>query len=108
MELHPTIKEILKLKTDNATKLLKIRDLEQSLEIAKRIFSGELTYCASCGDYFLSKCFFQETETVEEKICVYSDPINSGGDIYNDGKVIYTYLCCPKGCRHKIRREISV
>lgn len=103
--MHYVIREILDSGTDNVRKAEEIAEIEKSIGIAKRIFSGEFTYCKSCGDYFLSRSFFQESEIVEERICTYSDPINSGGDEYKDGKVEYTYMYCPKGCKHKIRRK---
>lgn len=49
--------------------------------------------------------FFTDTEDVDERVCVYSDPINSGGDEYETKKVRYTYKICPKGCKHQINRE---
>lgn len=103
--MHSLIKVILDSDIDNKSKAEEISKMEESIQIAKRIFSGELTYCKTCGDYFLSRSFFQDSETVKERICIYSDPINSGGDEYRDGQVKYTYMYCPKGCKHMIKRE---
>lgn len=46
-----------------------------------------------------------DTEIVTERVYIYSDPINSSGDEYEDKRVRYTYKYCPKGCKHKINRE---
>ena len=103
--MHPVIKEILDTVTDKQRINEELSDIEASIGVAKRILSGEFGYCKTCGDYFLSKSFFQESEIVKEKICTYSDPINSAGDEYRDGQVRYTYMYCPKGCKHRIKRE---
>lgn len=103
--MHPVIKEILDSSISNKEKVAEIEKLKASINIIEKILNGEFTYCKKCGDYYLSKCFFQDSETVKERICIYSDPINSGGDEYRDGQVKYTYMCCPKGCKHMINRE---
>lgn len=38
-----------------------------------------------------------DTETKNARICIYRDPINSGGNDYADGFVDITYSICPKG-----------
>lgn len=103
--MHPVVKKILDSTTTNQKKLEEINDIKDSVSIAERIFSGEFTYCKNCGDYFLSGSFIETTEIVEEPVCVYSDPINSSGDIYEKKLVRYTYKYCPKGCKHKVKRE---
>ena len=104
-DIHYVIKEILDCSTSNAQKSEEIKKLKESISIAERIFSGELTYCKICGEYFLSKSFITEQEIVDELVCTYSDPINSGGDEYEKKPVRYTYKYCPNGCKHKIHRE---
>lgn len=103
--MHPIIKEILDKDISTEKKAAEIADLKASVELAERIFSGEFAYCQKCHDYFLSKSFIRDTEIVTERVCTYSDPINSGGDEYEDKKVRYTYKYCPKGCKHTINRE---
>lgn len=103
--MHPIIKEIFDRNTTPEKKAKEIEEIKASIEIAERIFAGELAYCMKCGDYFLSKSFVVDTEIVTERVCTYSDPINSGGDEYEDKKVRYTYKYCPKGCKHTINRE---
>lgn len=103
--MHPSIKEILDSNRPTEKKAAEIAELKESVALAERIFSGEFIYCQKCHDYFLSKSFIRETEIVTERVCVYSDPINSGGDEYEDKQVRYTYKYCPKGCKHIINRE---
>ena len=103
--MHIIVKEILKADITLQDKKNKIKELQESIDLANRIFSGEFTYCKKCGDYFLSKSFFTDSEVVNENVCIYSDPINSGGDEYQMKKVKYTYKYCPKGCKHLITRE---
>ena len=104
--MHYVIKEIMNCSsTTNKQKAEEINKIKESIDIAERIFSGEFTYCKSCGDYFLSRSFITDTEVVDELVCTYSDPINSGGDEYEKKPVRYTYKYCPKGCKHKVNRE---
>jgi len=103
--MHQIIKEILDSSSPTEKKAAEIEELKASIEIAEKIFAGEFTYCKKCGDYYHSKSFFVETEVVDERVCTYSDPINSGGDEYENRKVRYTYKYCPKGCKHQINRE---
>ena len=44
-------------------------------------------------------------ETVPTKICVYEDPINSGGNDYVDGYADILYRVCPKGHKHVVDRK---
>lgn len=108
MPLHKIVKDILDSNINSEEKKHQLDEIKSSIELAEKIFSGELTYCKKCGDYYLSKSFFIETEMVDENVCVYSDPINSGGDEYKIKKVCYTYKICPKGCKHQINREESL
>lgn len=103
--MNQIIKQILDKNISKEAKEKEIEELKNSIEIAEKIFSGELTYCDKCGDYYHSRSFFIDTEIVDERVCTYSDPINSGGDEYEIRKVKYTYKICPKGCKHQINRE---
>lgn len=103
--LHPAIEKIINKENSFADKAKELEDIQNSLDIAKQILNGEFIYCKLCKDYFLNKSFFTETETVEERVCVFSDPINSGGDVYENKKVTYTYKVCPKGHKHSIDRK---
>lgn len=82
-----------------------LNSLEDDIKIAKGILSGEFKYCKDCDDYYLAKSYLEEVESTLGKICVYEDPINSGGNEYVDGIIDITYSICPKGHRHKIKTE---
>lgn len=103
--MHPVIKSILDKDISMEEKKEEIQEIKKSIELAERIFTGELRYCKKCGDYYLSRSFFTDTEIVEENICTYSDPINSGGDEYERKEVKYMYRYCPKGCKEVISRS---
>ena len=51
------------------------------------ILSGKFQYCQDCDDYYLAKSFLSDSETKNARICIYQDPINSGGNDYADGNV---------------------
>jgi hypothetical protein len=104
MPLHKIVKDILDANSTSEEKRRELNEIKAAIELAEKMFSGELTYCKKCGDYYLSRSFFTDTEDVDERVCVYSDPINSGGDEYETKKVRYTYKICPKGCKHQISR----
>lgn len=103
--MNNTIKEILTMKVKIELKKEALQSLKKDIEIAEKILSGDFIYCENCDDYFLSKSFFTEKEIKEEKICTYTDPINSSGNEYKNGKVRYTYRFCPKGHKHIVYRE---
>lgn len=98
--MDKVIENILISRVTIQEKYAQIEKLEKDIAIAKKVLSGEYKYCIKCNDYFLSKSFFTATEVKNAKICTYSDPINSSGDCYKDGQIKYTYLICPKGCKH--------
>ena len=83
----------------------KLDELSADIELAKRFLSGEYTYCKYCDEFYLSKSFFEEKETKEEKICIYEDFINSGGNQYTDGYIDIIYTVCPKGHKQEISRN---
>ena len=80
-----------------------LKELEKDINFAKEVLSGKFTYCEECNDYYLADSFMKETSTKPIRICIYKDPINSGGNEYDDGYAEITYSVCPKG--HKV--EIS-
>lgn len=103
--MHSIIKNILDGNVTNQKKMEEIEAIKESIVIAEQIFAGKFTYCKTCGDYFLSKSFFEDTEIVNEEVCTYNVPISSRGDQYENRPVRYTYKYCPKGCKHMIKRE---
>lgn len=99
------IEEVIVARITNTEKLEVLKHYENDIKIARDIINGKLTYCEECNDYYLTQSFFSEKETVPTKICVYEDPINSGGNDYVDGYVDITYRICPKGHKHVIDRK---
>lgn len=94
--------------SQNITKEEKNKALDllcEEIEMAREILSGKFQYCPDCDDYYLPRSYLQETETEETKICIYEDPINSGGNDYVDGFLDITYRICPKGHKHEISRK---
>lgn len=103
--MNTYIKDIVIRKCDTDSKIKVLSDLENDITIAKGIITGKYIYCNDCDDYYLAGSFMEEKEYKDEKVLVYSDPINSGGNEYTDGRVEYTYKICPKGHRYKINRR---
>ena len=99
------IEKILISKARDNEKLEALKQYEDDIKTAKDIINGKLTYCDECKDYYLTKSFFSEKETVPTKICVYEDPINSGGNDYVDGYSDILYRVCPKGHKHVVNRK---
>lgn len=79
--------------------------LIEEIEMAKGILSGKYQHCDICNDYYLTKSFWRETKTKRCLICVYQDPINSGGNEYRDGYIDVTHEFCPKGHKREIYRN---
>lgn len=102
--MNKIISDIINSNRSKEDKEMDLDVLLEDINCAKGILSGKYTYCGDCNDYYLSKSFFEETEMKQEKICTYCDPINSGGDEYRDGAVMYAYSVCPKGHKHRISR----
>ena len=103
--MNSVIKDIIKRKVDTEDKYKALESLEKDIEVAKKILSGEMIYCEDCEDHYLARSFFQDTEMKRESVCIYADPINSGGNEYADRDVLYTYKICPKGHKHLVNRK---
>ncbi len=99
------IENIIISREIDSEKLKALKEYEDDIKTAKDIINGKLTYCEECKDFYLTKSFFSEKETVPAKICVYEDPINSGGNDYVDGYVDILYSVCPKGHKHVVDRK---
>lgn len=99
------IEDIIISRARDSEKLEALKQYEDDIKTAKDIINGKLTYCDECKDYYLTKSFFSEKEIVPTKICVYEDPINSGGNDYVDGYADILYSVCPKGHKHVIDRK---
>ena len=99
------IEDIIISRVRDSEKLEVLKQYEEDIKTAKDIINGKLTYCEECKDYYLTKSFFSEKETIPTKICMYEDPINSGGNDYVDGYADILYSVCPKGHKHEISRN---
>lgn len=99
------IEDIIIPRARDSEKLKALKQYEDDIKTAKDIINGKLTYCEECKDYYFTKSFFSEKETVPTKICVYEDPINSGGNDYVDGYADILYSVCPKGHKHVVDRK---
>lgn len=96
------MKELSKHDTDEASSLI-TEKLASMAATAAAIEKGEFEYCSKCKDWYNIKSFYTETKTKVERVCTYSDPINSGGNEYADKSVTYTYRMCPKN--HKVSED---
>lgn len=103
--MNKVIKDVIDRKCTKEEKYKALDLLNDDIEMAKGILSGKFQYCPECDDYYLSKSYLTETETKNTKICIYEDPINSGGNDYVDGYADITYSICPKGHKHEVNRN---
>lgn len=95
--MNKIIKDIIGKKCSDAEKNKALDLLSEEIEIARGILYGKFLYCTDCDDYYLTDSYLKKTESKETRICVWNDPINSGGNEYEDGFVDITYSICPKG-----------
>lgn len=95
--MNKVVQSILTSLKTNEKKLEQIKSLEEDIKFAREIISGKYKYCEKCDDYYLTESFMHKTETKEGKVCIYHDPINSGGNDYADGYIHREYEICPKG-----------
>lgn len=103
--MNNIIKDIINKNCSKEEKNKALNLLCDEIEMAKGILSGKYKYCPDCDDYYLAKSYLAEIETKETNICVYQDPINSGGNEYERGYVDITYSICPKGHKHEVTRS---
>ena len=96
---------ILRIWQSKLELVIKIALKVDDIKTAKDIINGKLSYCEECKDYYLTKSFLSEKETIPTKICMYEDPINSGGNDYVDGYADIIYHVCPKGHKHVVDRK---
>ncbi len=103
--MNKIIKDIINGESEDKEKYIELNKLSDEIEMARGILSGKFQYCADCDDYYLAKSYLLDTETKNTRICIYRDPINSGGNDYADGFVDITYSICPKGHKCEINRK---
>lgn len=96
------VKNILKSSKNKEAIEKELDKISHDVEVARGVLSGKYQYCKDCDDYYLAKSFLTESETVDHKILTYDDPINSGGNEYEDGYLDTLYRVCPKGHREVI------
>lgn len=94
--MHQFIKDIILSKKTSSKKKEELNKLTEDIELARDIINEVYTYCEECDDYYLTKSFTPVAEEKEENVCVYEDPINSGGNDYEWHKLLYHYSVCPK------------
>lgn len=102
--MNKFINNIIDKKCSKEEKFKDLDLLSDEIEIARGILSGKFKYCPDCDDYYLAKSYLTDTETKDAEVCIYEDPINSGGNDYVDGFVDVTYSICPKGHKYEIDR----
>lgn len=103
--MNSVIEDIIRRDVTTEQKMNALASLEEDIAMAKRILSPEFCYCRECDDYYLTESFLHKEEVKDKKICTYTDPINSGGNEYRDGKMQYHYLICPKGHKHLLHMQ---
>lgn len=103
--MNKIIKDIIDKKCSNEEKNKALNLLSEEIEMARGILSGKFLYCPECDDYYLAESYLTDKETKNTRICIYEDPINSGGNDYADGYVDITYSICPKGHKHEVSRK---
>lgn len=103
--MNKVIQNIINRTCSKEEKNKALDELSEEIKVAKGIISGKYKYCPDCDDYYLAKSFLSDGETKPTRICIYEDPINSGGNDYVDGYVNITYSICPKGHRHEVSRN---
>lgn len=79
---------------------LKLID-ELSKDFVKEVKIG-YRYCSKCNNYYRDKSWDITSETKIESVCIYQDPINSGGNEYKDKEITRIYCVCPMGHKELI------
>ena len=102
--MNSIIKDILNKNLSQEAKIKALADIKKDVELAENILSGEWEYCEACDDYYIARSFLRRTETKVGQVCVFRDPINSGGNEYQTGYIDTIYKICPKG-HEKIYRQ---
>lgn len=103
--MNKIINDIINRKCTDVEKERELNSLSNDIETAKGILSGKFKYCPDCDDYYLSKSFLSDIDTKSTRICTWQDPINSGGNEYEDGFIDITYSICPKGHKYEVSRK---
>lgn len=84
--MNKIVRDIIDKKCSDKQKKNELDKLSEDIERAIGILSGKFQYWNT-------------------RICIWEDPINSGGNEYKDGYVDITYRICPKGHKHEVDRK---
>lgn len=103
--MNKIIRDIIDKKCSDKQKKNELDKLSEDIKMALGILSGKFKYCPECDDYYLTRSYLTDKESKNVRICIYEDPINSGGNDYADGIADITYSTCPKGHRHEVDRR---
>jgi hypothetical protein len=103
--MNKIVENILKRIATDEEKKKELDSLAEDIKMARGILSGDFRYCPDCSDYYLTRSYIEEIEKKEGQVCIYEDPINSGGNEYADGYIYTTYRTCPKGHKKLINTE---
>lgn len=79
--------------------------MKMILKQQKTSSMANLHIARSARTIILQNLSFQKKKPIPTKICVYEDPINSGGNDYVDGYADVLYSVCPKGHKHVVDRK---
>lgn len=99
------IEEIIKRNCPNKDKEDALSAIENEILMARGVLNGTFKLCPKCNDYYSKRSFYTEKERKDTKVCIYVDPINSGGNDYANGFADITYEVCPKGHRVEVSRK---
>lgn len=103
--MNNIIREIIDKNVTKEEKYKSLDQLSDDIQTAKDILDGKFQYCERCDDYYLTESFLKKKETKPSSVCVFQDPINSGGNDYADGYVDIIYKICPKGHKYEVSRK---
>ena len=96
MKLIDIIKNVACSSMDADQKNEILDEIASEIQIGRDIANGKYKWCSDCNDYYLTKSFFTENETKEEKECVYEDAVNSDKNEYINYVIDAVYEICPK------------
>lgn len=71
---------------------------------AKELLQQGYKWCPKCKDYYKERAWEHGSFDEVRSFCVFADPINSSGDVYERRNCTVIYEECPKG--HRVEKEI--
>lgn len=100
------IRELLEKDISAEEKQQYINELKESIKFAENVIQGNLTFCPTCKNYFITRSFFEDFSIDPEEVCVYEDVKNPRNNKYETRRIKNRYRICPKGCRLLLSKEI--